>query len=361
MATIAFRKLSVVQQYFYSFLLIIAVSSISFAFSGYSGYHVPALLLLLTVSIIAMFCDIVPVIVAAIVSALIWNFYFIPPLYTFHIGKSEDILMFLMYFVIALLNAVLTIQIRRMEKQALKKEEQENFIKTYNLLLDSLATELNEPIAAIIQSAVELRRDLNSIDKSENPVTIDDILTTSRNLDRKVGNIITMSRLESGTIEVKPEWCNINDIIHEVVKVYYGSKILQRFEIQVPDALPSIFLDKGLIEQILQNLIHNSLNYSPGNSLISLEATLIIDQLVITIENDGAGFPEDQIKNVFNQSYRIDANKPRGIGLGLFVIKGIIEECNGSIVMKNRNEGGALFSFSLPVKTSYIKNQAIPD
>jgi len=361
MATPTFRKLSSLQQYLYSLSLIIAVSSVCFAFSSYTGYHIPALLLLLTVSIIAMFCDILPVIIAAIVSALIWNFYFIPPLFTFHIGKSEDILMFLMYFVIALLNAVLTIQIRRMEKQAQKKEEQDNFIKTYNILLDTLAKELNKPITEIIHSAFEIRRETEHSAKWESTLQLNEIVKSSLDLNRMVANIITMSRLESGILDLRSEWCDINEIVHDVIKMYRESKVRQRFEIQIPDSLPSCFLDKTLIEQALQNLIHNAVKYSPSDSVISVDATLIIDQLIVTIENEGRGFPQEQINNVSDQSYRIDVNRPGGLGLGIFVIKGIIEAHSGSIILKNRKEGGALFSFSIPVKTSYIRNQAIPD
>jgi two-component system, OmpR family, sensor histidine kinase KdpD len=356
MASIAFRKLSILQQYLYSLLLITAVSSLSFAFSGYTGYHVPALLLLVTVSIIAMFCDIVPVLVAAVTSALIWNFYFIPPLFTFHIGKSEDILLFLMYFVIALLNAVLTIKIRQMEKQAQKREEQENFIKTYNVLLDSLANELNQPISKILEASIEIRKNSQSQGLEDNIQFNDEIVLSSLRLDRQVANIITMSKLESGTLDLNKEWCEIDGIVHEIVKKIREARVTQRFEIQIPESLPSFYLDRLLIEQALYNLLHNAVIYSPDLSPITLSVTFIIDQLVVTVEDQGVGYPEDQLDNIFERSNRLAVTKSGGLGLGLFIVKGIVEAHNGSVLMKNRNEGGAMFSLSMPVKTSYVRN-----
>ncbi|NTW32317.1 MAG: DUF4118 domain-containing protein, partial [Bacteroidetes bacterium] len=120
-------------------MLIVAVSIACFFTADFIGYKVVALLLLVVVSLLAMVFDILPVLLAALLSALIWNFFFIPPLFTFHIADTEDALMFLMYFVIALVNAVLTFKIREAEKKARDKEEKENTIKLYNTLLNSLS------------------------------------------------------------------------------------------------------------------------------------------------------------------------------------------------------------------------------
>jgi two-component system sensor histidine kinase KdpD len=114
------------------------------------GYKVVAFILLLAVSLIAIVFDILPVVVAALLSALIWNFFFIPPRFTFRIDSAEDGFLFLMYFVIAFINAVLTNRIRKIEKQAREKEEKVNTLKLYNTLLNSLSHELKTPIATII-------------------------------------------------------------------------------------------------------------------------------------------------------------------------------------------------------------------
>src|SRR5689334_11349660 len=105
------------------------VSCACYAVSDYIGYHITALLLLVTVSFVAMFFDIFPVLVTAALSALIWDVFFIPPRFSFAIANPEDALLLAMYFVIASVNGALTYQIRQVEKIASKKEEKENTLK----------------------------------------------------------------------------------------------------------------------------------------------------------------------------------------------------------------------------------------
>jgi len=103
-------------QYFIAIGLVCFVASVCYFLSVYIGYKVIALILLVAVSLIAMFFDIVPVLVSAILSALIWDFFFIPPRFTLTVAAGEDSLLLLMYFVIALVNAALTYKIRQIEK-----------------------------------------------------------------------------------------------------------------------------------------------------------------------------------------------------------------------------------------------------
>src|SRR5688572_361965 len=111
-----FGRISKVKQVWVSLLLVGIVSLLCFGFSTYIGYQVVALILLLTVSLIAITFDILPVLLSAALSAGIWNFFFIPPRFTFHVDQTDDTILFVMYFVIALINAVLTYKIRQVQK-----------------------------------------------------------------------------------------------------------------------------------------------------------------------------------------------------------------------------------------------------
>ena len=101
------KKYNIPAQFAICTTIVFLVAILFFPNKEILGYKVVALLLLMTVSILAMLFDIVPVLFAATLSALIWNFFFIPPLFTFHIDNTEDVLMFIMYFIIALVNTVL--------------------------------------------------------------------------------------------------------------------------------------------------------------------------------------------------------------------------------------------------------------
>ena len=120
------------RQYLFSFLTILLVASVCYAFSSFMGYRVVAFLLLLVLSLLAITFDILPVLLAAALSAFIWDFFFIPPRFTIHVDTTEDMILLVMYFVIALINGVLTYKIRQAEKSTRLKEERANSVKLYN-------------------------------------------------------------------------------------------------------------------------------------------------------------------------------------------------------------------------------------
>jgi two-component system sensor histidine kinase KdpD len=127
-----FHKLNKKQQYFISLLLIVAVSGFCYFLSGYLGYRVVALVLLVSVSLISMFFGLWPVLLSAVLSALIWDFFFIPHKFKFTVDNTEDALMLMMYFIIAMVNAAMTFKIRQIEKASRKKEEKEKEVLLYN-------------------------------------------------------------------------------------------------------------------------------------------------------------------------------------------------------------------------------------
>ena len=135
------RQLPVKVQLLFSIAFIFFIALFCFLAKGFLGYKVVALILLMTVSVNAMLFEIIPVLVSCILSAVIWNFFFIPPLYTFRISNAEDALMFSLYFIIALVNAVLSSRIRKAEMQLRDKNEKEKVISLYNTLLNSLSHE----------------------------------------------------------------------------------------------------------------------------------------------------------------------------------------------------------------------------
>src|SRR5690606_34735909 len=138
---------------------------------GIIGYRAIALILLLVVSFNAILFDIFPVLLSALLSALIWNFFFIPPTFNLHIGTPEDGLLFLMYFVIASINAVLTHKIREAERREREDEEKLKSIKLYNTLLNSLSHELRTPISTII-GAIDTIKDNNSKLSEQNRIEL---------------------------------------------------------------------------------------------------------------------------------------------------------------------------------------------
>lgn len=343
-------------QYILSVLLILVASSICYILSPIMDYKIVAFVLLVIVSTLALFFDILPVLLAATISALIWDFFFIPPRFTFQISSTADSILLLMYFIIALVNAVLTYKIRQMEKLANQREQKANTVKLYNTLLNSLSHELRTPIATIIGATDNLQNNNAKLSSKNRCDLIAEISKASFRLNQQVENLLNMSRLESGFIQPKNDWCDIQEVIYAVVKRMEESKIYQKIVINVNPSIPLFKLDKGMLEQIIYNLVNNAVSYTADDCRIDIVALSHADVLEVIIEDNGVGFPAEEIHNVFDKFYRLKNSKTGGTGLGLSIVKGFTEAMHGSVSLKNNPTGGARFTIAIPAETSYLKN-----
>jgi two-component system, OmpR family, sensor histidine kinase KdpD len=349
------RKYSPRNQYLISIALVLLTSVACYFGSQFIGYKTVALLLLVTVSIVAMLFDILPVLSAAFLSALIWNFFFIPPIFTFHVESTEDLLMFLMYFFIALVNAVLTLKIRKEETKARDKEERENTIKLYNTLLNSLSHELRTPISTIIGAIDTLKENKERISTSNQNELLNQIDIASIRLNRQVENLLNMSRLETGMLKLNLDWCDTNELINSVIqKLAFPYEQIIVFKPN--ENLPLFKFDRGLIEHVLQNLLHNAVNYTPENTIIVIVASQQLGNCVISVSDNGKGIPETEMKHLFDKFYRLPETKTGGSGLGLSIVKGFVEAHKGTVKAENNTNGGVTFIIEFPAEASYLNN-----
>ncbi len=350
------KRLFQTQRLFYSLIAVCLVSTLSFGLTPYLGYKVVAYLLLVTVSLLAMVMDIWSVLAAAILSALIWDFFFIPPRFTFQVSSAEDALMLLMYFIVALVNGVLTFQIRKGQKEILQHEKEQNTLKFYNTLLNSLSHELRTPIATIIGASDNLLSNRKNISEENQKQLLDEISIASLRLNQQVENLLNMSRLESGIIQPKLDWCDAKEMVYAVISSLDEQLQHHKVEVKIKDEVPLFKLDVGLMEQVLYNLLYNASAYTPANSVIKISITCERDNLLMIVEDNGNGFPTDEINKVFDKFYRINPKQTKGTGLGLSIVKGFVEAHGGKISLKNVPSGGAIFTIEIPAETSYLNN-----
>lgn len=346
------RNYSLKKQYFISVLLIVLVSVVCYFSVGFIGYRAVALILLMVVSLTAILFDIFPVMVSALLSALIWNFFFIPPILTLHISTPEDGLMFLMYFVIASINAVLTYKIKEFERKNRDEEDKEKAIKLYNTLLNSLSHELRTPISTII-GAIDTVKDAEiNLSEDQKIELYSEIEIASFRLNRQVENLLSMSRLQAGIIQAKKDWCDINELVFNVINQNYEDVKNHQIVFEPNDELPIFKLDRGLLEHVVQNLIHNALQYTPSTSTITIDAKNSQTHCIITVADNGKGFPEDEIEFVFNKFYRLNSTVTGGTGLGLSIVEGFVQAMGGTVELLNLSEGGAKFTIEIPCEFS---------
>src|SRR6185369_9128057 len=283
-----FKRHSKSKQYLFSIIITVLVSAICFGLSGFLGYRVVALILLLTVSLLAITFDILPVLLAAALSAFIWNFFFIPPRFTFHVYTTEDTILLIMYFVIAMINAVLTYKIRQVEKISTLKEEKANSVKLYNTILNSLSHELRTPLAAIIGATDNLQAN-SHLTKEDREQLIAEISKASLRLNQQVENLLNISRLESGHIKPKNDWCDIVELVFEVVQRVEENNTNQKINISINQSMPLCSIDKGMLDQVIYNLLNNAVLHTEPGTMISISASCHADLLELIIEDEGNG------------------------------------------------------------------------
>lgn len=486
------------KHYIYAILAVLITVLFCLPILSKTGYQSISFILLFAVLILSMFFRLGPVMVASAVSALAWDFVFIPPQYTLKITEPADLLAFSMFFVVALVTGTLTSKARKQERLTRRREEKTNALfhltnqlaraentkkiievatediskyfnvesyfllqdgngkltkkqlmpkpgdfgeseysiaqwvfknskkagkftntmslseysfyplkgiktkpgivvikpnkkfngetqlfwdtfltqisntlehhsfaqqakkanlldesdKLYRTLFNSISHELKIPIATIMETSDTLLAG-SCPEKVKNELYTE-ILTASGRLNRLVENLLNISRLEKGKIALHTDWCDINNLFNRVSDNLHNELKPYRLDIVVPQTMPLVKLDFGLIEQVLYNLIYNSCKYSDPGTTIRLKSFYDNGYLILQEMDRGPGFPPDTLPVVFKKFYKAGNQTTGGLGLGLYITKGFVEAHKGTISVENRQNGGVRFTIKIPTEISYI-------
>jgi two-component system sensor histidine kinase KdpD len=328
-------------EYLIVLIFVLLSALVCFFIQEWVGYKVLSFVLLIVVSVLAFVYNTGPVLMASALSALIWNFFFIPPHFTLHISNTEDMLMFVMFFIIALLNGV--------AKKAYMLGESD---KLYKTLFNSVSHEFRIPVTTIMGASDTLLSEKYS--EEDQQKLLQEINIASIRLNQLVENLLNISRLESGHLTVKLNWYDFQDLINKVIHRLSKELSFYELKIQVPAELPMLKIDFGLMEQVLHNLLLNITQYVPRQTLIELKVELKDNELTVWISDQGDGFPVPEIKHVFDKFYRGESKRTGGTGLGLSIVKGFVEAHHGSVKVYNQQGSGAVFEICIPVEISEI-------
>jgi len=181
-----------------------------------------------------------------------------------------------------------------------------------------------------------------------------EIGTASIRLNRLIENLLNMSRLESGRITPHPDWCDVHDLVNKVTENLKQELNLFNLSSVIPENMPFVYIDFGLTEQILHNLVLNATQNAAAGSTIRIKFFYDNGYLIIQVMDRGKGFPESELPLVFNKFYRGKNAAAGGTGLGLSIVKGFTEAQQGTVNAANRQNGGAIFNIKIPVKISSI-------
>jgi two-component system sensor histidine kinase KdpD len=218
-------------------------------------------------------------------------------------------------------------------------------------LLSSVSHDLRTPLVSILGSATTLATVETLTDASRKEL-VQTILDESERLNRFVQNLLDMTRLGYGALELKREWSDLREIAGRAVKQF--AKALEKREVifDIPASLPLVQVDPVLMEQVFANIIDNALKYTSEGGRIALAAPNPENEVIIRISDDGIGIPPEARNAVFDIFYRARAKDTQiaGTGLGLSICRGIIEVHGGRIVAKDgpKNKGTTI-EISLPL------------
>ncbi|HWN96853.1 MAG TPA: sensor histidine kinase KdpD [Methylomirabilota bacterium] len=480
------------QQYFFAAGVVLATALLNVVFTKLAGPRVPGLVFLLVVVLLALFVGRGPVLLAGALSALAWNFFYLPPRFTFVIERLEDMVLFGTYFVVAVVLGQLVARIRAQADAERKREEratalykltrdlaeassrdevvwqlisqvnrifgapaavcllvndklsshpdsvltltekelsvadwafrqrkpagrftdnlpgatalhlplasdrkplgvlavdlpdknltlaQRDLLETFarqtalvldridlrnandqarllaeserlsNTLLNSISHEIRTPIAAITSAT-------SSLVEAEAPsaefqrTMLAEVQEATARLNRLVGNLLDMTRLESGHLKPKLDWCDVGDLINVTLRQTEKEMARHKVVTELPRDLPLMRMDLILMQQVLTNLLLNAAAHTPPGTTVTISARARNGSLDLTVADNGPGFPAEAIRRVFDKFYRAPDAKPGGTGLGLSIVKGFVEAHGGTVTAENRAGGGAVFTIQLPM------------
>jgi two-component system sensor histidine kinase KdpD len=224
--------------------------------------------------------------------------------------------------------------------------ESERLSKT---LLDSISHEMRTPIAAITSATAALNdADLNAQPELAKTL-VGEVREAVARLNRLVGNILDITRVESGHVKPKMDWCEVGDLINVAVKSVQQELTGHKLEINISPEIPLVRMDFVLMEQALANLLLNAGFHTPPATPVRISAAVRNGELALAVSDRGPGVPPEAIPKIFDKFYRAPGALTGGTGLGLSIVKGFVEAQGGRVQAQNQAGGGAAFTIYLPV------------
>ncbi len=221
--------------------------------------------------------------------------------------------------------------------------------KLQTSLLNSISHDLRTPLVSITGALSSLREKSLDLDEAARESLLETADEEAARLNRLVGNLLNMTRIEAGAVHLNQEPCDIQDAIGAALEQLGERSGQRQFKVEVPQILSLVSVDVALFEQVLVNLLDNAVKYSPAGSLIEIKVFQADNTVGIDICDRGIGIPEADLEHVFDKFYRVQRPESvSGTGLGLAICKGIVEAHNGTIQALNRPGGGTTIRIILP-------------
>ncbi len=218
-------------------------------------------------------------------------------------------------------------------------------------LVSAVSHDLRTPLASILASVTSLLEPGMQWDEETRRDFLQGIDDEARRLNRLVGNLLDMSRIEGGALHPERDWYAPAEVIDAAVQRLEPRLVGHPLVVDVAADLPLARFDFSQIDQVLTNLLENAIKYTPPDAPIAVRARLVDDAVEVSVIDKGPGVAREQLAHLFERFYRVDGrSRPKGLGLGLAISKGLVEAHGGQIWADLPPEGGLQISFTLPLE-----------
>ncbi len=237
-------------------------------------------------------------------------------------------------FVLALLDqGAIAIERAEFAAEAADAEALRRSDRLRSALLNSISHDLRTPLSTVLGSTTTLLEYGDTLDKAVQRDLLDSIREEAERLNRYVGNLLDMTRLEGGALVTRKDWTDLRDVLNAAMERLSRRLGDRRFEVDFPDKLSMVMADGSLLEQALVNILENAIAYSPDGTTIELAAYEDRSNVVISIEDEGRGIPTTELERVFERFRRMEqaSDRGKGAGLGLAISKGFVDAMGGRI------------------------------
>jgi two-component system sensor histidine kinase KdpD len=235
---------------------------------------------------------------------------------------------------------------RSLAEAAASAAERDHADELRTAILRAVSHDLRTPLASIKASATSLLQedvDWSPAQRREFAHTIDE---EADRLDRLVGNLLDMSRIEAGAVEATTRAVGLEEVVASALASL--SQPTARVVVDIADDLPTAIADPGLFERVVANLVANALEHAPNDTTVRVEASSVGDRAVLRVVDRGPGIPAAGRQRAFDAFQRFDDRRTGGVGLGLAVAQGFMNAMDGELVIDDTPGGGLTVTLSLP-------------
>ena len=326
----------------YSYILkalgiLLIITLISHIFRGSLAIINITLIHIIPVIVVAIHGNIKATLFMTLLSVICLNFLYIPPLYSFFVHNELYVWSF---FIFGIVGWIITIQAKNLNTQTKQNEIRES-------LLHIISHDLRTPLSTI-HGSINLILSNDNLDEKSKHNLYEDINYASHRMKRLITNILDSTRLSSGKIDLKLEWCDFEDIVGVALNEFSQIQSEEKLDLKI-DELSLFWGDNTLLTQLIVNLLDNAFKYSKTDTKVCFEVINLNNFIRIKIFNETEYIDKKKLKNIFDKFYRFeDTNDISGSGIGLAICKSIVKLHNGEIKAISQNEG-ILIQIELPI------------